>query len=207
MAKHGLHGFGIAIAFILAAGCTRETPEPTVRQTVVLESDVKQGITEASLVAQSDDNERPFVGSTTCRDCHADFYTLWSTSWHGLAMQPYTAKLASAHFTAQQGDVTIGGRKYHAEISGDAGYFRETGPDGERKYRITHVMGGKNVYYFLTPMARGRLQVLPLAYDVHKKAWYDMAASGVRHFPTAATRPSIGPIACSPSTLPVSTAM
>ena len=44
-------------------------------------------------------------------------------------------------------------------------------------------MGGKNVYYFLTPLDRGRLQVLPLAYDVHKKAWYDMAASGVRHFP------------------------
>jgi tetratricopeptide (TPR) repeat protein len=44
-------------------------------------------------------------------------------------------------------------------------------------------MGGKNVYYLLTPMERGRLQVLPLAYDVHKKAWCDMAASGVRHFP------------------------
>ena len=26
------------------------------------------------------------------------------------------------------------------------------------------------------------MQVLPLAYDVHKKAWYDTAASGVRHF-------------------------
>ena len=44
-------------------------------------------------------------------------------------------------------------------------------------------MGGKNVYYFLTPLERGRLQVLPVAYDVHKKAWYDTAASGVRHFP------------------------
>jgi tetratricopeptide (TPR) repeat protein len=44
-------------------------------------------------------------------------------------------------------------------------------------------MGGKNVYYFLTELARGRLQVLPVAYDVHKRAWYDTAASGVRHFP------------------------
>ncbi len=44
-------------------------------------------------------------------------------------------------------------------------------------------MGGKNVYYFLTPLERGRLQVLPLAYDVQKKTWYDTAASGVRHFP------------------------
>ena len=44
-------------------------------------------------------------------------------------------------------------------------------------------MGGKNVYYFLTPMPKGRLQVLPVAYDVKKKVWYDTAASGVRHFP------------------------
>jgi Tfp pilus assembly protein PilF len=61
--------------------------------------------------------------------------------------------------------------------------MRELGPDGEKHYPIVHVMGGKNVYYFLTPLKRGRLQVLPLAYDVHKKHWYDVAASGVRHFP------------------------
>ena len=61
--------------------------------------------------------------------------------------------------------------------------MREKGPDGQRTFPIAHVMGGKNVYYLLTPLARGRLQVLPLAYDVHKKTWYDMAASGVRHFP------------------------
>ena len=69
------------------------------------------------------------------------------------------------------------------EIEAGQGCVLEKGPDGERKLPIVHVMGGKNVYYLLTPMARGRLQVLPLAYDVHKKTWYDMAASGVRHFP------------------------
>ena len=98
-------------------------------------------------------------------------------------MQPYTAAFAKAKLTPQEGDVAIGKRKYRAEIGDGAGCVRETGPDGERKYPIAHVMGGKNVYYFLTPLERGRLQVLPVAYDVHKKAWYDMAASGVRHFP------------------------
>ena len=44
-------------------------------------------------------------------------------------------------------------------------------------------MGGKNAYYFLTPMPRGRLQVLPVAYNVRDRNWYDTAASGVRHFP------------------------
>ena len=124
------------------------------------------------------------AGSKTCQECHAEFYKLWSTSWHGLAMQPYTAAFAKAQLTPQEGDVAIGKRKYRAEIGrrGRAA-FEKSGPDGDRKYPIVHVMGGKNVYYFLTPLDRGRLQVLPLAYDVHKKAWYDMAASGVRHFP------------------------
>ena len=123
------------------------------------------------------------AGSKTCQECHAEFYKLWSTSWHGLAMQPYTAAFAKTSLTPQDGPITIGKRKYHVEIGEGAGHVRETGPDGDRKYPIVHVMGGKNVYYLLTPMDRGRLQVLPLAYDVHKKAWYDMAASGVRHFP------------------------
>ena len=124
-----------------------------------------------------------FAGSKSCRDCHADFYQLWAISNHGLAMQPCTAAFAKANLTAQKNAVTIGNRKYQAEIGAGTSWIRETGPQGERKYPMVHAMGGKNVYYFLTPLQRGRLQVLPLAYDVHKKTWYDVAASGVRHFP------------------------
>ena len=63
-----------------------------------------------------------------------------------------------------------------------AGFWRK-GPKGQKKYKIEHALGGKNVYYFLTPFPRGRLQTLPLAYDVKKKEWFDTAASGIRHFP------------------------
>ena len=47
---------------------------------------------------------------------------------------------------------------------------------------MAQVLGGKNVYYFLTPLERGRLQVLPLGYNVHEKKWFDVPGSGVRHF-------------------------
>ena len=43
-------------------------------------------------------------------------------------------------------------------------------------------MGGKNVYYFLTPLERGWLQVLPVAYDVRRREWFDTTASAMRHF-------------------------
>ena len=58
-------------------------------------------------------------------------------------------------------------------------------PQGKKKYTMEHVLGGKNVYYFLTPLEKGRLQTLPVAYDLNKKKWFDTAASGVRHFPGA----------------------
>ena len=59
----------------------------------------------------------------------------------------------------------------------------ETGPDGETSYRIEYALGGKNVFYFLTRLERGRLQVLPLGYDVRAGEWFDVPASGMRHFP------------------------
>jgi len=98
-------------------------------------------------------------------------------------MQPYTPEFARARLSGQTEDITIGKHRYRAEIEGQTGRVREDGPEGRKTYPIEHVMGGKNVYYFLTPLERGRLQVLPVAYDVRRKEWYDTAASGVRHFP------------------------
>ena len=98
-------------------------------------------------------------------------------------MQPYTAELARTKLAPQKKDITIGKYRYRADISGKTGYVVETGTKGQKKYKIEHVMGGKNVYYFLTPFKKGRLQTLPVAYDVNKKEWFDTAASGMRHFP------------------------
>jgi tetratricopeptide (TPR) repeat protein len=124
-----------------------------------------------------------YAGSESCIGCHRKFYQLWAPSWHGLAMQPYTPALARAKLTTPQKDVVIGKYRYRANIGPKAGWVVETGPKGKKKkYPILHVLGGKNVYYFLTPLERGRLQTLPVAYDVRTRQWFDTAASGVRHF-------------------------
>ena len=167
----------------LAAGCTRQSNESAPRQAVAVAPSATQKLPPPHLGTTVESKARVFVGSKTCRDCHEDFYKLWAGSWHGLAMQPYTPNFARAHLSPQKGDVAVGKRTFRAEVGPAEGWVRQSGPEGERTYPIVHVMGGKNVYYLLTPLARGRLQVLPVAYDVHKKAWYDMAASGVRHFP------------------------
>ncbi len=123
-----------------------------------------------------------YTGSLSCRKCHARFHQLWSASWHGLAMQPFTPELAREKLTPQKEDIVIEKFNYRAEFNDEGGWVLEKGFEGEKKYKMLHVMGGKNVYYFLTLLERGQLQTLPVAYDVRRKEWYDTAASGVRHF-------------------------
>jgi len=122
-----------------------------------------------------------YTGSVSCRECHEKFYKLWSPSRHAKAMQPFTVELAKSELTPQIQDTVIGEYRYQADIA--SGVVRERGPDGDKTHPMAHVLGGKNVYYFLTPKERGRLQTLPVAYDVNEKRWFDMAGSGVRHFP------------------------
>jgi Tfp pilus assembly protein PilF len=100
-------------------------------------------------------------------------------------MQPYTVEFARQNLTSTQIPVRIGKNTYTPHIGANEGWILEQKPDGQKRYRIKHVMGGRNIYYFLTPMERGRLQTLPIAYDVRAREWFDTAASGVRHFPGA----------------------
>ncbi|MGE5843461.1 MAG: multiheme c-type cytochrome, partial [Syntrophaceae bacterium] len=124
-----------------------------------------------------------YAGSASCIECHEKFYKLWSTSFHGLAMQPYTAALAREKLTPQTKDIVIGKVRYRMDVSPEGGFMTERGPKGKKTYRIEHVMGGKNVFYFLTTLEKGRLQTLPVAYDMNRKEWFDTAASGIRHIP------------------------
>src|SRR5512135_472040 len=56
-----------------------------------------------------------YAGSVSCRECHERFYQLWSTSRHGLAMQPYAAEFARKELTPQGNEITIGKSSYRAD--------------------------------------------------------------------------------------------
>lgn len=121
-----------------------------------------------------------YAGSASCRECHEPFYERWATSHHGLAMQPASDAFIRSALTPQTNAITIGAHHYRTDA--DAHAIIEETPSGSRVYPIVHALGGKNIYYLLTPLDRGRLQVLPLAYDVHNKEWFDATSSMVRHF-------------------------
>jgi tetratricopeptide (TPR) repeat protein len=97
-------------------------------------------------------------------------------------MQPYTPEFAAQHLRPQKEEIAIGQNRYQAEIQTGRGWVVERGSEGTRRLPMVHVLGGKNVYYFLTPADRGRLQTLPVAYDLRRQEWFDTAKSGMRHF-------------------------
>ena len=130
-----------------------------------------------------------YVGSKSCRECHERFYKLWSTSYHGLAMQPYSPQIAQQLGQAPQPEISVAGQRYRAAISESAGFIRALDNGDKREYPIAHALGGKNVFYLLTPLEHGKLQVLPLAFDVNKKEWFDATGSMIRHFVDAEDRP------------------
>ncbi len=140
------------------------------------------GAAEAKQKSQSTLFSQQYTGSRSCIKCHEAFYELWSTSHHGLAMQAFSAEFARKELAGPSDEIVVGKKRYQAVIDAENGWICERRGDGEKRYPIEHAMGGKNVYYFLTPMQRGRLQVLPLAYDVRKKEWFNATGSMIRHF-------------------------
>jgi tetratricopeptide (TPR) repeat protein len=121
-----------------------------------------------------------WAGSHSCRECHPKFYQLWSTSFHGLALQPYTHELGEKQLVPQTNEIVSG--EYHFIADLNKGVVLERSGARTNAYPMVQVLGGKNVFYFLTTLERGWLQTLPVAYDVRRREWFDTTASAMRHF-------------------------
>ena len=71
----------------------------------------------------------PYVGSTTCADCHDKEYKAWRRSWHARALSPAEAKyvvgnFAGAHFAGTSSEAWMTRAKGKPVM-------RTHGPDGE----------------------------------------------------------------------------
>ncbi len=127
--------------------------------------------------------ENGYSGSESCRQCHERFYQLWSPSHHGKAMQPVDAGFIAGANVPQSGEFSLEGKTYRVTYQDSSMVMLEKNGDSEKEYPVVWALGGKNVFYFLTPMDQGKLQTIPLAYDLNKKTWYNNPQSAVRHFP------------------------
>ena len=142
-------------------------------------------ITLGFIMSNCQDNNsstEPYSGSSQCRECHERFYELWAPSHHGLAMQGVDSTFVSDKIVVNSTEVEVQGFFFKPILRNDSLIMIERKGDHEKEYPAIHVLGGKYIYYFLAPFEKGRLQVLPLAYDIGDKEWYNTPASAVRHF-------------------------
>jgi tetratricopeptide (TPR) repeat protein len=114
-----------------------------------------------------------FVGSEKCRTCHQPEYELWKGSNHRHAMEV-------ASETSVRGDFNNAAFEHRGIVSRfyrkDTKFFVHTqGPEGAMKdFEITHTFGWNPLQQYLVPFPGGRMQCLPIAWDVKAKRWYHL---------------------------------
>jgi len=114
-----------------------------------------------------------FVGRDRCIECHREEHKRWQGSDHDLAM-------AVADETSVLGDFNnttfthmgVESRFFKKE---DRFYVNTEGPGGGTgDFEIQYTFGFRPLQQYLIAFPGGRLQCLPIAWDVEKKEWYHL---------------------------------
>ena len=117
--------------------------------------------------------EATFVGRDACVECHEDASRAWRGSDHDRAMAVATDSTVRGDFNdavfVHQG---ITSRFYRR----DGRYFVFTeGPGGAMgEFEITYTFGWEPLQQYLVPFPGGRLQSLPIAWDVERRRWFHL---------------------------------
>jgi tetratricopeptide (TPR) repeat protein len=114
-----------------------------------------------------------FAGSHQCRSCHKQEYDKWQQSHHRMAMAKVTAETVLGNFNNSEFEHYGVTTRFFMK---DNGYFVHTlGPEGVLgEFPVTHTFGWYPLQQYLVPFPGGRLQCLPIAWNVEKKEWYHL---------------------------------
>ena len=114
-----------------------------------------------------------FVGSKRCMDCHRKEYDKWQNSHHDHAMAVADETTVLGDFN----DAVFEHRGVQSKFYRRNGRFfaYTAGPDGKPgEFEITHTFGWYPLQQYLVPFPGGRLQCLPIAWDVKERRWYHL---------------------------------
>lgn len=117
--------------------------------------------------------EYSFIGSQKCTDCHRTEYNSWQDSHHDHAMDIASEKNVLGDF--DNAVFTSHGSTSRFYKKDDKFYVYTKGPEGKfGEYEVTHTFGWYPLQQYLVPFEGGRLQCLPIAWDVRENRWYDL---------------------------------
>lgn len=106
-----------------------------------------------------------YAGSAACASCHQEQADAWSESFHHLAM------LSAAEQTALRARPTADGplTARHGDLVLEA---HALGHDSD--VTVRYALGHRHIEQLVGPVRPGRLQALPLAWDVDEGEWFDL---------------------------------
>ena len=118
-----------------------------------------------------------FVGSIKCMDCHKKEYDKWQGSHHDHAMAVANDETVLGDFNKAVFEIHGVTSRFYRKAGK---FFAHTrGPDGKMgEFEITHTFGWHPLQQYLVPFPGGRLQCLPIAWDVREKKWYHLYPKG-----------------------------
>lgn len=152
----GLHLVGLAA--VLAAACG-DAPEPEMP--------------EPETLAEAASPVDPEVRD--CADCHDGSWDRFAPEHHGLYLEPLTPESAAAHLAPITRSIEAGDVEFTIIVDDREGRVVETEPDGDIEHPISWVLPSGGRSYVLASMERGRLRLLPVAYDAGKGTWIDVS--------------------------------
>jgi len=98
-------------------------------------------------------------------------------------MMPVDSQFIAQHCLPDSPPIKVEGHFFSVEFRDSVmTMFEKDEQKIVKSYKILWAMGGHNVYCFLTPLEKGKLQTIPLAYDVNRKSWFNYPESAIRNF-------------------------
>ena len=150
--------------------------------TIIIVLSVPLYILKATYIRPSADRvqaelEYSFAGSKKCGECHKGEYDKWLGSHHDLAMDEANETTVLGNFNDavfQRFGVTS---RFYRKNGGF--YVHTQGPDGKMAdFEVKYTFGAFPLQQYLVPFPGGRLQCLPIAWDVKEKKWYHLYPDG-----------------------------
>jgi len=146
--------------------------------TIIIVLSVPLYILKATYIRPSADRvqaelEYNFAGSKKCGECHKGEYDKWLGSHHDLAMDEANETTVLGNFNDAVFEQFGVKSRFYLKNSGF--YVYTQGPDGKMgDFEVKYTFGAYPLQQYLIPFPGGRLQCLPIAWDVKEKKWYHL---------------------------------
>jgi tetratricopeptide (TPR) repeat protein len=132
-------------------------------------------VEESGVPVAGSREQRPatFAGTLKCKECHQKEFDKWQNSHHDHAMDVADEKTVLGDFNNVVFESHGVTSRFYKK---DGRFFVHTeGPEGKMgDFEVTYTFGWFPLQQYLVPFPGGRLQCLPIAWDVRQKKWYHL---------------------------------